>query len=945
MKTQISRYLLEAAKNYSGVYQQQGRMLTDADWNALVDTVKDRLTRALDRVVGSGAPENGGVVDFVTPGGAAAPNFRYGHVVASGVDAQVLPGYQVRVEAAPADRASFDAAWRLNSSAAVPTTITGPGVVVRTHLFRHEAERIARTLKAAGVDAPRVEPAQATHTEGASVVARDLYANQAGLPAAGDPPAAGTYYVDVWERPVLSIEDPTLLDPGLHGADTTTRTQVLAQVKWAPNAAHIIDPQERPTPQNPSKGNLRFVAAERTAGAGRDAADPCAVEVDLEATSGNYLFRVEVHEVGPRELSLKWSSENGSEAYLVGQEPDEFEEPGWVFEFFNDATEKHLGIHLNASVTPARGQIYAGQYPTTPPPGYPFVRRWDGCARLTFAGSAWSLAAAPAGNGPGIAPFHRGGALRRSESAESAASQGDVSFSRAGTTTTVRVYLDSIHWSLELADDLTSRAMAGDYWLAMVRGNAAPGHRVAVASAEPAGIQHRYLRLLDVVGGAVQPPPGGADGSLRRRLSFPPFADLNLEPINRLITKLDRLFDDALAILRVGGNGRNGRVLIFDRNITNPNLTGANIELQSVDGRASEVHIQGRDAGGEGERIGESHLKFSPNGMTYTHQAGGDPEGVSTNHDVNLGFQPLGSDGTTALTLTEFAPLSSRATLTPAELDLRLLGSSTARVSATEGSVSAGGGSGGTVRLFPGPIFTGSLGIPRSLVLLDGKDTLPAPDNRDAGSLTLRVANASGLPVETMKLRAGTATLGATGVPGSLAINQGGTTAAEKARLVVQGPASAERLELSGSSYDSDMVTWLGMDIATVGTVVVLDPSAGGIRPSQARYDRRVVGVVTGFYQSGLPSGPRSPGVLVARTGDNSGRSPVAMLGKVPCLVDATVATGGGPIAFGDLLTTSAREGYAMKADPGAAFGALLGKALEARAAGTGTIMILVTLG
>ncbi len=35
MKTEISRDSHQPKKRYSGVYQQQGRMLTDADWNNL----------------------------------------------------------------------------------------------------------------------------------------------------------------------------------------------------------------------------------------------------------------------------------------------------------------------------------------------------------------------------------------------------------------------------------------------------------------------------------------------------------------------------------------------------------------------------------------------------------------------------------------------------------------------------------------------------------------------------------------------------------------------------------------------------------------------------------------------------------------------------------------------------------------------------------------------
>jgi hypothetical protein len=59
------------------------------------------------------------------------------------------------------------------------------------------------------------------------------------------------------------------------------------------------------------------------------------------------------------------------------------------------------------------------------------------------------------------------------------------------------------------------------------------------------------------------------------------------------------------------------------------------------------------------------------------------------------------------------------------------------------------------------------------------------------------------------------------------------------------------------------------------------------------------------------------------------------------CKVDADPA----PIAVGDLLTTSARPGFGMKAtDSAQAFGAVIGKALKPLCSGQGMIPILVAL-
>ena len=56
MKSQISRHSHDPAKRYSGVFQQQGRMITDADWNELQAIDKTRLDEALRDVVGGGVP-------------------------------------------------------------------------------------------------------------------------------------------------------------------------------------------------------------------------------------------------------------------------------------------------------------------------------------------------------------------------------------------------------------------------------------------------------------------------------------------------------------------------------------------------------------------------------------------------------------------------------------------------------------------------------------------------------------------------------------------------------------------------------------------------------------------------------------------------------------------------------------------------------------------------
>jgi hypothetical protein len=122
-------------------------------------------------------------------------------------------------------------------------------------------------------------------------------------------------------------------------------------------------------------------------------------------------------------------------------------------------------------------------------------------------------------------------------------------------------------------------------------------------------------------------------------------------------------------------------------------------------------------------------------------------------------------------------------------------------------------------------------------------------------------------------------------------------------------------------------------ELVEPGTVMVLGPD-GRLEPCTRAYDKRVIGVISGAasYRAGIVLDKR-PELPVRR--------PIALLGKVFCKVDA----GHGALEVGDLLTTSPTEGHAMRADSGApAFGAVIGKAMQALDQGRGLIAVLVAL-
>jgi len=120
------------------------------------------------------------------------------------------------------------------------------------------------------------------------------------------------------------------------------------------------------------------------------------------------------------------------------------------------------------------------------------------------------------------------------------------------------------------------------------------------------------------------------------------------------------------------------------------------------------------------------------------------------------------------------------------------------------------------------------------------------------------------------------------------------------------------------------------------GDLLVID-STGNRRLALAKKPYSTL--VAGIYST-------QPGMLASPYGMDDQRPattdvPLAVVGIVPCKVTAE----NGPIQTGDLLVTSSLPGHAMKGtNRRQMLGAVVGKALEPLAKGTGVIQVLVTL-
>lgn len=185
------------------------------------------------------------------------------------------------------------------------------------------------------------------------------------------------------------------------------------------------------------------------------------------------------------------------------------------------------------------------------------------------------------------------------------------------------------------------------------------------------------------------------------------------------------------------------------------------------------------------------------------------------------------------------------------------------------------------------------------------------------------------------------------GYPAVIVKNQSGSVgigvADPQAKLDVAGTTRTHALQITGGAdfaenfeINSGSLSAEAAAKVEAGMVVSIDPrDPGKLALCTQPYDRRVAGVVSG-------AGGIKPGMVMSQTGTPAdGKQPVALSGRVYVRVDAAQ----GAIEPGDLLTTSATPGHAMKAtDAARAQGAVIGKAMTGLKDGKGLVLVLVTL-
>lgn len=223
-----------------------------------------------------------------------------------------------------------------------------------------------------------------------------------------------------------------------------------------------------------------------------------------------------------------------------------------------------------------------------------------------------------------------------------------------------------------------------------------------------------------------------------------------------------------------------------------------------------------------------------------------------------------------------------------------------------------------------------NLDADQATIRLEGRfGNIFAGGNGATGDLVLR--NDDGSDRIRLEGNTGNAWLGGNGVNGDLMVfdADGDNETVAGATIRLNGATGDIILQNADCAEDFEVEDPAGLE---PGTVVEIGEHAR-LRISCTAYNPRVAGIIAG-------AGDLRPGIVLGRTG-GARRLPVALVGRAYCKADASAA----PIGIGDLLTTSATPGHAMKAaDPGRAFGSVIGKSLGALPDGAGMVPVLIAL-
>jgi hypothetical protein len=365
MQGDFSRLTFNPRKHYRSVHMQQGRVQLDADWNEQIDILNHYFETQLRDLLGAS-----------------------GAMVATA-------GFQIEaIERTP------------QLSTISPET--------EEQIAHQEQNKPLRDLLIKRgnyyVDGLLCENEQDV-----------LFSTQPYYPGAQIPATPTEWsivYLDVWQRHITAFEDASLREIALGGPDTTTRTQMIWQVKGLP-VVHRHSYELFGGGRNATSEEVVKLPEWREL-IHRQIRKPelAARHIPNSSTLDNQLYRVEIHHINNNKATFKWSRENGSIVFGVekilsyeknedgfaqsvvtlsnsGQDMTQLRKGDWVEFVYNDVTSHGYTLPLyqviEVSEATQRHITLTGRYAqvleklTQTNAGSLLVRRWDQAQATTAA--------------------------------------------------------------------------------------------------------------------------------------------------------------------------------------------------------------------------------------------------------------------------------------------------------------------------------------------------------------------------------------------------------------------------------------------------------------------------------------------------------------------------------------------------------------------------------
>lgn len=328
----ISRRTHDPSKHYSGVLEQQGKVLLDAEWNEQLAIQHHRTETETRDVVGvCGAPKAANGFKITSTPDGQDLIISAGHIYVNGLLCE-LEASAIRIESFPTskqaqiahlllDRKPLEVgAWVEVFDPAQSTSklvkITQIDVDQAVLTFDNDLGGIQNSSKAY---LRRLTTVQ-SQPDFSTTLPAGLTSPPTSPPSAL--PQLFLIYIEAWQREITALDDPAIREVALGGPDTTTRLKTVWQVKLLPVSSIASPPASPPDPCCACDTQFKEWTDLVSGCAGKlsaqtkppkDQKDPCLLPPGAGYRGlENQLYRVQIHNGNPNPLSFKWSSNNAS---------------------------------------------------------------------------------------------------------------------------------------------------------------------------------------------------------------------------------------------------------------------------------------------------------------------------------------------------------------------------------------------------------------------------------------------------------------------------------------------------------------------------------------------------------------------------------------------------------------------------------------------------------